>query len=36
MSLLLLSVFAIATILPCAGLWVADERDRRTCRATSG
>ena len=29
MSLALLIVFALATTLPCIGLWVADERARR-------
>ena len=28
MSLILLIVFALATILPCLGLWAADQRER--------
>jgi hypothetical protein len=28
MSLLLLIVFALATTLPCIGLWLADQHDR--------
>jgi hypothetical protein len=29
MSLMLLIAFALATTLPCIGLWIADQRERR-------